>query len=124
MLLAFLISNCEYQPYSQGKTLYEVHCANCHMEDGIGLRGLIPPLAHSDFLEKNQTMLPCLLKNGIKGPIEVNGKIYDTEMIGIKTLNDVQINNIINYINHSWGNNYGVSNIKKVEIQLKECNSK
>lgn len=91
------------------------------MEDGAGLKMLIPPLANSDFLEKNQENLPCILKNGIKGPILVNGKTYNTEMVGIKSLNDVQINNIINFINHAWGNDYGDSNVKVVEERLESC---
>ncbi len=91
------------------------------MEDGSGLKMLIPPLAGSDYLKNNQESIPCILKNGLKGPISVNGKIYDTEMVGIESLNDVQINNIINYINHAWGNNFGQSNVKVVDERLKSC---
>jgi len=120
-LIALVISNCEYSPYSQGETLYKYYCANCHMEDGSGLKMLIPPLANADYLKNNQASIPCLLKNGIKGPILVNDKEYDTEMAGIPRLNDVQINNIINYINNAWGNDYGDSNVKKVKEALEQC---
>lgn len=121
IIILISFSDCEYTPYSQGETLYQYHCENCHMADGSGLKSLIPPLAQADYLEKNQSSLACLLKNGIKGAITVNGKVYDTEMVGIKTLNDVQINNIINYINNAWGNDYGDSNVKKVKAALETC---
>ena len=116
-----LILTCEYQPYSQGKVLYDFHCANCHMQDGSGLRGLIPPLANADYLKNYQEDLACIMRYGLKGEILVNGKKYDTEMAGIPTLNDVQINNIINYINHAWGNDLGVSNVQKVKTSLESC---
>ena len=122
LLFAFLMPACEYQSYSQGESLYKFYCASCHMEDGSGLKSLIPPLANSDYLKDNQSSLPCLIKNGIKGPITVNGKIYDTEMVGIGNLNDVQINNIINFINHAWENDYGTSNVREVGERLAKCN--
>lgn len=92
------------------------------MEDGAGLKMLIPPLAKADYLKENQASLPCLIKNGIKGPIIVNGKEYSTEMAGIPSLNDIQINNIINYINNAWGNDFGDSNVKIVKEALEQCN--
>ena len=122
LLIIVLISNCDYQPYSQGAELYNHFCANCHMEDGKGLKMIIPPLANADYLKNKQVEIPCLIKNGIKGPIIVNGKTYQTEMAGIPSLNDIQINNIINYINNAWGNNYGDSNVKKVNEYLENCN--
>ena len=121
ILLSVLLTDCEYQPYSQGENLYKFYCANCHMETGLGLKGLIPPLAKADYLRDHQTDIPCLIKNGIKGNITVNGREYNTEMAGIPNLTDVQINNIINYINNAWGNKYGDSNVKKVKKALKQC---
>lgn len=121
ILIALLIFDCEYQAYSQGETLYKVYCANCHMEDGTGLKGLIPPLANADFLRDHQDQIACIIKKGIKGAISVNGKIYDTEMAGIPELNDIKINNIINYINHAWGNDYGLSNVEIVKSRLEIC---
>ena len=90
LLLGF-IQACEYQPYSQGKVLYDFHCANCHMQDGAGLRGLIPPLANADYLKNNQESLACVIRYGLKGTIIVNGKEYNTQMAGIPEINDVQI---------------------------------
>ncbi|MFT5169359.1 MAG: mono/diheme cytochrome c family protein [Saprospiraceae bacterium] len=116
-----LFFGCEYQPYSQGGILYKNNCANCHMEDGSGLKGLIPPLAKADFLKDNQAQISCIIKNGIKGAITVNGRVYDTEMAGIQSLNEVQINNVINYINHAWGNDFGDSNVADVTARLEEC---
>ena len=91
------------------------------MQDGEGLRGLIPPLSNSDFLKKYKEQIPCIIKNGINGEIIVNDTTYNTEMTGNPTLSAVQINNIINYINHAWNNELKESNIRDIEKSLKNC---
>ena len=74
------------------------------MPDGIGLKGLIPPLAGSDYLKKNYDKLPCVILLGIEGEIVVNGKTYNQPMAGIPELETMDIALLINYINHQWGN--------------------
>lgn len=108
-------------PTDQGKVLYNAYCANCHMENGEGLRGLIPPLAKADYLSIYQDDLACIIRNGMKGPITVNGKNYDQEMIGFKDLNEIEISNIVNYINRAWGNNETAKNINQIKANLESC---
>ena len=120
LFLATLIA-CSIKPYQEGERLYKVYCENCHMHDGKGLRGLIPPLANSDFIANNKEQIPCLIKNGISGAIIVNDTTYNTEMAGIPELSDVQINNIINYINNEWNDDLKESNIKDVKNSLQNC---
>ena len=121
--MAFMFSfwSCSYEPYTQGKRLYQAFCSNCHMDNGEGLRSLYPPLANSDYLEKNHDQLACIIANGISGKIVVNGKEYNQAMAPVTALNDIEINNIINYINHAWGNDLGKSNIANVRSNLKKC---
>ncbi len=91
------------------------------MENGEGLRGLIPPLAKADYLSIYQDDLACIIRNGMKGPITVNGKNYDQEMIGFKDLNEIEISNIVNYINRAWGNNETAKNINQIKANLESC---
>ena len=42
-------------------------------------------------------------------------------MAGVPQLKDVEIANIINYINHEWGNNNGYTTIQSVQKQLENC---
>ena len=119
-VLVFLIA-CTTNPYQEGGRLYKVYCENCHMTDGKGLRGLIPPLANSDFLSKYKEQIPCIIRHGLKGTIIVNDTTYNTEMEGNPELSNVQINNIINYINYAWNNDLKESNIKEVEKYLQNC---
>jgi mono/diheme cytochrome c family protein len=125
ILLTLMLSvpylSCNDTIYSQGKALYDYNCANCHMENGAGLAGLIPPLADSDYLEKNRDLIPCIIRYGISDTLRVNEFLYEQPMAGIPQLNAVEINNIINYINHAWGNSLGKSRVQEVEKALKNC---
>ena len=90
------------------------------MEDGNGLAKLIPPLTNSDYLKENQNKIACILRNGQKGKVIVNNVLYNQEMPG-KKYTEVQITNIINYINHAWGNDYGVVSLEESTIALRNC---
>ena len=92
------------------------------MDDGTGLEGVIPPLANADYVKENQDMLACIIKNGMEGEIIVNGQKYNAPMVGSEdALSDFEITNIINYINHSWGNNYGYQKLENTRKSLSEC---
>ncbi len=110
--------------YTQGKLLYDTHCANCHMPDGKGLAALYPPLAGSDYLHSNRDKIPCIIRNGLHDTIVVNGIIFDIPMEGNPELNDVEINNIGNYILQAWGNNYGSLTLPQTQKALELCSSK
>ena len=121
LVISFLFVECNQKPFAHGKVMYENFCASCHMEDGTGLVGNIPPLAQADYLKKFSEKLPCIIRYGIHDTISVNGKSYSTPMAGVSQLKDVEIANIINYINHEWGNNNGYTSIKQVQEQLEKC---
>ena len=104
--------------------MYDYHCAGCHGLDGKGLRQLYPPIAGTDYLEKNRDQLACIMRNGIQGEILVNGVVYDLPMAGIKELNDIEITNIINYINYDLdGKNIFTQN-REVKKLLENCKPK
>jgi mono/diheme cytochrome c family protein len=123
LFLTFILSltNCETETYRQGRILYENFCASCHMEDGTGLSGVIPPLAGADYLRDNQKDLPCIIRVGMQGEIVVNGKKYDSVMKGENKLSHFEISNIINYINQAWGNDFGIIKFDDVQEELEKC---
>lgn len=107
--------------YGDGALLYEQHCANCHMESGQGLGQLIPPLANSDYLQRRGALAACGIRYGLQGPMVVNGKGYEGVMPANKALSKVDIVNILNYINNSWGNEAPYMSIQSVEAALEQC---
>lgn len=88
--------------YMRGQMLYVDFCVRCHLPDGTGETGLIPPLANADFLQDIQATVQSI-KYGIHGPITVNGVIYNNTMAPMGLEND-EIADVTNYILNSWGN--------------------
>jgi mono/diheme cytochrome c family protein len=118
-----IFSHCDTYPYKQGRMYYTQYCANCHLDNGQGLQGLIPPLAGADYLTNARNQLPCIIRKGMKGNIIVNGITYGTQEMPPPTakLTEFEITNILNYINTAWGNNLPVWTIDEVRNNLKEC---
>ncbi|MBC5992365.1 c-type cytochrome [Pontibacter cellulosilyticus] len=113
-------TQCFTNKKNEGQRLYEANCQSCHMEDGSGLRGVIPPIAGADYLEKHRDELPCLIRHGMEGPVTVNGKEYNQAMPGVDLRED-QITNLLNYIQTNFGNNNQRYTMPEVEQLLEAC---
>lgn len=117
----FCVFSCERNTYQSGERLYKANCANCHMDEGEGLGALIPPIAGSDYLIAHMDNLPCIIHKGLRDTIMVNGKLYMEEMPASPGLSDIQITNIVNYVNSRWGNQQAPYQLEAVREILKNC---
>ena len=106
--------------FLQGRDIYNRQCRNCHQPDGRGLRGIIPPLAGSNYLQHNQATIPCLLKTGSSDTLTVNGRQYAPQMPA-HNLTNLELAEVLTFINNSWGNEYGFVQVKQVDNWLKNC---
>ena len=91
----------------QGKELYNGpgSCAVCHMPDGKGQPGAVPPLARSEWLRDNKPERTiAIVLRGLVGPMKVNNKRYYSAMPPQLLLDDEKLTSIINYVHSSWGN--------------------
>lgn len=84
-----------------GKAGYKANCAQCHGDNGEGIKSLVPPLNHSDFAAKNLDSIPCWLKFGLNHAITVGDTLYDQPMYP-SNLDEVQVSNIINFMNSEY----------------------
>jgi mono/diheme cytochrome c family protein len=114
-------TGCFTERGDEGKLLYGRHCTSCHLENGEGLRGVIPPLANSDYTEKNRDILACLIRQGVKGPITVNGRQYNQAMPGNPRLSEADLTNIINYMHKEFKSPARRVSIGEVREQVKNC---
>lgn len=89
-----------------GRLVYNDFCITCHLASGKGVANVFPPLANSDYLKNNQEASIKGIKYGQNGEIVVNGKTYNGAMAALG-LDDNEVADVMNYINNSWGNNYG-----------------
>ncbi|MBK6363074.1 MAG: cytochrome c [Saprospiraceae bacterium] len=119
ILFSFLFYNCNTTPYVQGKQLYLSQCAHCHMEDGTGLNNLIPPLKGSTITYSEEMV--CLLYNGKNDTIWKDSTFLVKEMPAFKNLSTTEVTNIINFLNHSWMNNFKEKTIKETVQDLENC---
>jgi cytochrome c551 len=109
------------QYYVQGQALYQLHCSNCHQKKGTGLGLLYPPVNKSDFVDNHFDEVICLMKNGKKGEVFVNGKQYNKPMPGIASLTELEIAEITTYIYNTWDRRRGIVEVKEVAAALSAC---
>lgn len=93
--------------YAQdGGQIYTTYCGACHGPEGQGqpVAG-IPPLAASRWVAGEPDRMIQIVLHGVMGPIEVNGKVYNSMMPaqGL-VLSDDQIAAALTYIRSNWGN--------------------
>jgi mono/diheme cytochrome c family protein len=90
----------------RGSEIYSDFCVSCHLPSGKGVKNAFPPLANSDYLKNKRTESIRGIKYGLRGEIVVNGFTYNGYMAPMGLGND-EIADVMNYINHSWGNSFG-----------------
>ena len=88
---------------------------SCHQDKGQGIAGLFPPLAETKWVTGDREQLIDAVLEGLSGEIEVNGKKYNQEMPGFKSLlSDQEIASVLTYIRSSFGNK--ASEITPVDV--------
>jgi mono/diheme cytochrome c family protein len=89
-----------------GGQLYTLYCSACHAPDGKGATGgLFPPLAGSPWVAGDPDRSIKVILHGLRGPVDVLGKVYDLEMPPQgAVIPDDQIAAILTHVRSSWGN--------------------
>lgn len=105
--------------YDRGAKIFKAQCAACHQDTGLGLTGVYPPLAGSEWVTGHQETLARILINGLTGPIEVAGSEYTGNMpaFGPSGLNlkPLEIAGVLTYIREEWDN--GASEVTEDTIK-------
>lgn len=110
-----------FRTQEQGRQLYIEHCSLCHMENGEGLAGLIPPLKKADWLAKNPEKIACIIRYGQKGEVKVNGITYNHPMPPNLKLSDIEIHNLTNFILSNFENNISKRTFEQIIKDLQTC---
>ncbi|MCF7567118.1 c-type cytochrome [Sabulilitoribacter arenilitoris] len=108
-----------------GFKLFRNMCATCHGIDGDGIDGLAPPLKNSEYIKYSIERLALVVLHGLSGPIHVNGKLYDTNVVMPGLANnpdftDKDLQDIINYVNNAFSNKYEYISIEKIKSLREE----
>ncbi|GAB1490149.1 hypothetical protein MASR2M8_26080 [Opitutaceae bacterium] len=96
-------------PRVAGKRFYTQVCATCHQATGMGVPGVYPPLAGSEWVNGSDERLIRVVLHGLQGPINVEGKTFNGVMpaFGLGSAynwNDQRISDVLTYIRSEWGN--------------------
>jgi mono/diheme cytochrome c family protein/glucose/arabinose dehydrogenase len=97
------LTSAEQTRFDLGKTLYSATCAACHQPHGLGLEGVAPPLADSEWVTGSVGRLGRIAINGVRGPIRVGDRRFGLEMPALGVLNDEQLAAIFTYVRREWG---------------------
>ena len=90
--------------FDKGRELFATTCAACHQLTGLGMEGLAPPLADSEWVLGPENRVVRIVLSGVKGPIQVNGKKFELEMPALNSMDDEQLASILTYIRREWEN--------------------
>ena len=117
-----LFGELREQIIQKGKDLYNGagSCVACHMSDGKGQKGNIPPLAGSDWLKGGSERSIAISLRGLAGPIKVNGKKYYAAMPPQLLFDDEKLSYILSYVNNAWGNQENIITKEEVAKARKE----
>lgn len=91
-------------PAIDGKQLYGAKCAACHQGTGLGVAGVFPPVAASEWVLGDEKILTNILLHGVNGEMIVKGNTYKGAMPAWKSLSDDELAAVLTYIRSDWGN--------------------
>jgi mono/diheme cytochrome c family protein len=91
---------------ADGAQIFASRCASCHQATGVGLPGVFPPLAGSEWVNGDATTVAGILLLGISGPITVKGATFSGMMPAFgASLSDAEIAAVASHVRSSFGNN-------------------
>ncbi len=99
-----------------GESVFRKNCMICHMENGMGIPGLNPPLSETKWVNGEPEQLIHIVLNGLNGPIEVKGEMYQGVMASHAHLSDEEIAAVLTYVRSSFGNQSDPISIEEVAI--------
>ncbi|MDB6169723.1 MAG: cytochrome c family protein [Verrucomicrobia bacterium] len=99
-------------PMVIGKKNFELVCATCHQTTGLGVAGVYPPLAGSEWATGSEERVIRIVLYGLKGPIKVKGTDFNAAAMPAVgrvagsgyNWSDDRIAAVLTYIRASFGN--------------------
>lgn len=87
----------------RGRIQFQSYCAACHQYDGQGM-GDAPPLAGSPWVTGPESRLIKIVLHGVRGRIDLQGKVYDQEMPGFgQILSDTDAASLLSFVRARFG---------------------
>ena len=97
------LTEAEKALFDAGRAQYPLICGACHQPNGLGLDGLAPPLADSEWTTGSPERLARIALHGVRGPMNVKGRLWGMEVPRVYILTDQEIASLLTYIRREWG---------------------
>ena len=103
-------------PVAIGKGAYSTVCITCHQASGLGMPGIYPPLAASEWVNGSAERVIRIVVYGLKGDISVAGKTFNSAAMPVfgqqvtgsaYNWSDEKIAAVLTYVRQEWGNKAG-----------------
>jgi mono/diheme cytochrome c family protein len=90
---------------ADGAAVFARTCAACHQPSGLGVTGVFPPLAGSEWVVGVDSVMVKIVLRGLTGPVQVKGNTYNGTMPAwASQLNDRDLAAVVTFVRSSWGN--------------------
>lgn len=98
----------EAEEQVDGGAVFSGRCAACHQGTGLGLPGVFPPLAGSEYVNGDPGRLARLVLRGLIGPVTVAGATFNGAMPAwADQLKDAEVASVLTYVRSHFGNSAG-----------------
>lgn len=99
-------------PVAVGKGAFKQVCITCHQESGLGMPGIYPPLAGSEWVNGSADRVVRIVVYGLKGEVHVAGKSFTAAAMPVfgqvpgsaYNWSDEKIADVLTYVRQDWGN--------------------
>jgi mono/diheme cytochrome c family protein len=99
-------------PLAVGRAQFKAVCITCHQESGLGIPGIYPPLAGSEWANGSADRVVRIVLFGLKGPVHVGGKEFSAAAMPVfgqvpgsaYNWSDERIAAVLSYVRQEWGN--------------------
>lgn len=98
-----------------GQEPYLRYCASCHGNQGQGKPPTFPPLVGSRWLSNGPEAMALIVLYGLRGEIDVQGRIYRGYMPPMQHIPDEDIAALLTYMRQSWGDTSDVVTAEEVD---------
>ena len=127
----------DLQPQNQGekdfargeKIFNDYQCVTCHQPTGLGIPGVNPPLAGSEWvLAEGPNRVIAIIELGLQGPVTVKGQPFSAAMptLGRGNLSDADVAAVASFIrsNAKWGNHASAVKPEQVKAVREKIKSR
>ncbi|TAE50423.1 MAG: cytochrome c [Bacteroidetes bacterium] len=104
-----------------GARVYAQHCASCHMDDGSGLRGVVPALDRSEYVKKVGPELICLIRNGISDTLSLRENGYRWPMPANPKISAQEMTSLVNFLGKKGSSSHSDLSFQQVSAALEDC---